>query len=336
MINKIHGFIRPGIYFIFFSLLLGACANPVSPTGGPIDEEPPKIDSTKSTPNLQTNFDQRSFELTFDEWVVLEDVLQQVVVSPLLDFEVTLKKKTVTFTIKEGDSLRANTTYTVNFGEAVKDLTEKNPAEDLRFVFSTGAFLDSLSISGQLIDVETREPVEEAYFMLYDVLTDSVVRTERPYYFGRTNERGEFSIFNIRSGTFKAFALKGTGPSGYIYTNPGAQIGFPDTNIVIAPGRSPQLEILMFKETKALRFLSNATQSFGQIKLVFNEEDPADAPIQIPESLNLDYETETVKDTLKIWYNDLDEQAWRLFSQRDSLTYERYFDSRQESEWYHK
>lgn len=308
-----------GLLFLLLALL-AACANPVAPTGGPIDEQAPRIDSLESTPNYQTNFTRRSFELTFDEWVVLEDATKQVVVSPPLDFEVTLKRRTVTFEIEEGDSLRANTTYTVNFGEAVKDLTEKNPAENLRFVFSTGSFLDSLKVSGRLLNIEDREPVEEAYFMLYDNLADSVVRTERPYYFGRTDKNGFFEINNLRAGTYKAFALKSTGVSSYFYNNVGAQIGFPDSLIVVSDTLEPAVNLNLFVEDKPLRFFNSDASTYGQVKLVFNQEAPADLEITLPDSIDFNFiNTEVDKDTFRLWYDTDNNSNWQFIIRKDTL-----------------
>ncbi len=307
---------------IFFSLLalLAACANPISPTGGPIDEQAPRIDSLQSTPNYQINFAQRSFELTFDEWVVLEDVLKEVVVSPPLDFDVSLKRRTVTFEVKEGDSLRANTTYTVNFGEAVKDLTERNPAENLRFVFSTGSFLDSLSIRGRLLDIEKREPVEGAYFMLYDNLADSVVRSERPYYFGRTDKQGFFEINNLRAGVFKAFALKGAGVTSYFYNNIGDQIGFPDSFLVVDAEQEPEVNLNLFVEEKPLRFFNSNVSTYGQAKLVFNQEAPTDLEIVLPDSINFNFTgTEVDKDTFRLWYDTDSDSNWQFIIRKDTL-----------------
>jgi hypothetical protein len=300
-------------------LYLGSCANPTAPAGGPRDEQPPQIDSTRTTPNFQTNFNQTYFEITFDEWVELEDWREQVVVSPPLDFEVKIKKKTVRFEVREGDSLRANTTYTVNFGEAVIDLTEGNPAENLRFVFSTGDVLDSLSISGQLYDIVSREAIEEAYFMLYDNLSDTVVSTERPYYFGRTDEFGRFTIENLRAGTFKGFALKAGAVSGYLYTNAGEQIGFPDTLIEVRPGSRPVLEIPMFVEARPLRFFNAIAEQYGLSKLLFNQPPPEDLELVLPDSLEFSYfNYESSRDTLLVWYDQPQAQAWSVIVQRDS------------------
>lgn len=316
-------FIKTISYFLsglWLALSLTHCANPISPTGGPRDERAPRIDSVKSTANLQTKFNQNFFELTFDEWVVLKDVREQVIVSPPLDFELTLKKKTVLFEVKEGDSLRANTTYTVNFGEAVQDLTEGNPAEDLRFVFSTGDVLDSLSIEGQLFDIITREPVEDAYFMLYDNVADSVVRTQRPYYFGQTNEEGRFTIQNLRGGTFKGFALVSSGISGYTYNGTGEQIGFPDSFLVVEPGNVLDVRIPMFIEEKELRFFNADSENFGLVKLLFNQPPPDAIELVLPDSVGFDYlQKEVVGDTLLLWYNTDWERPWQMLIKQDTI-----------------
>lgn len=309
----------PAIFLLSFAFWFGACANPTAPTGGPRDEQAPRIDSARSTPNFQTNFTQQFFDLTFDEWVVLEKVREQVVVSPPLDFELSLKRKTVRFAVKEGDSLRANTTYTVNFGEAIQDLTEGNPAENLRFVFSTGDVLDSLSISGQLYDVVTREAIEEAYFMLYDNLSDTVVNTQRPYYFGRTDAFGRFTIENLKAGTFKGFALKAGAVSGYLYTNAGEQIGFPDTLLRISPDEQLELELALFVEEKPLRFFNAITNQYGLSKLLFNQPPPDELEVILPDSLDFSYfNTSTSRDTLLIWYDLPAAANWSLILRRDT------------------
>ena len=297
---------------------LWQCANPLSPTGGPRDETPPVVDTLESTPNKQTNFNQRSFELTFDEWIKLEDAFTQVVVSPPLDFEVSLNRKTVLFEIKEGDTLRANTTYTVNFGEAIQDLNESNPAKNLRFVFSTGDFLDSLSMKGQLVDVVTRKPVEEAYFMLYENTADSVVRTERPYYFGQSDENGFFSIENLKPGNYKGFALKSNGANKYLYSNQGSELGFVDSLIVIQPGNSPDLQVMMFVENKPLRVNGKDAREYGVVKIIFNQNDPRDVEIDIPDGLVSKWTSEIVKDTIKVWYQNPTDTAWQFYVRKDS------------------
>ncbi len=200
--------IRAFLLFMPF-LFIQSCANIVAPTGGAKDEVPPKVIEEKSTPNFQTNFKKQRIALTFDEWIKLEDVFSQVVVSPPLEEQpqVTQDGKKVIFEFGKKEILRENATYTINFGAAVKDLSEGNVAKNLRFVFSTGAIIDSLTVRGRVVDAQTGLPTEGVVLMLYDNFADSVVRKIKPFYFGRTDKNGEAIIDNVREGKFKVFAL---------------------------------------------------------------------------------------------------------------------------------
>ncbi|MEZ4985296.1 MAG: Ig-like domain-containing protein [Saprospiraceae bacterium] len=167
--------------------VLVGCANPMAPVGGPKDEQPPRIDSLRSTPDMQTNFRPQTIELTFDEWLKLDQPNQKVVISPPIQgYVVRLKGKTVIVDLGDKDTLRANVTYVVQFGDAVKDLTEGNAVKDLRYVFSTGPYIDSLTLGGKVVDAYTGEPQSGVLVMLYDNLADSVFRKERPFYFSKT------------------------------------------------------------------------------------------------------------------------------------------------------
>lgn len=305
-----------------WSLLIGValaagCATVTAPEGGPRDETPPQLILAESTPNLQTNFEKQRIELTFDEWVVVEDIFNQIVVSPPLEFrpEVTLKKRTVRFDFDPREELRDSATYTIQFGEAVKDLNEKNPAENLRFVFSTGDFLDSLTVSGNIVDAKTGEPVEDALFMLYDNLADSVVRTERPFYFSKTDKEGNFSIENVRAGTFKGFALKDV-DFNYRYNLANEQIGFPDSLIVVSDSTQP-ISIRMFEETQNLRVAESNVRRYGRVQLTFN---------RAPERVEFSYQNvgqsvlyETDQDTVNVWYDLTTPQRWNLYVQQDTV-----------------
>lgn len=261
-------FVLLGALLILLSLW--QCANPISPTGGPRDEQPPRIDSTRSTPNMQTNFRPKSIELTFDEWVKLEQANQQVVISPPIQgYEVSLKGKTVTVDLGDEDTLRTNVTYVIQFGEAVKDLTESNPAEDLRFVFSTGPYIDSLELSGQVVDAYTAEPIPQALVMLYDNLADSVFRTIKPFYFGRTNEEGQFRISNLRSGQYKLAALEDT-DANYRFNQVAERIAFRADPIIISPDTSFRLNLRLFREELPLQVQEVDSSRWGRLKLTFN------------------------------------------------------------------
>lgn len=299
---------------------LSACANPLAPTGGPRDETPPAVVEEESSPNFQTNFEKQRIELTFDEWVQVSDIFQQVVVSPPLDkpLDISLRRRTVRVDFAEEEVLKENVTYTINFGEAVKDLTERNPAENLRFVFSTGDFLDSLQISGTVVDAITAEPKENIRVMLYENLSDTVVRTERPFYFAKTDKEGKFLIENVKEGTFRGFALEDS-DLNYLFNQTNEAIGFPDTLLQINGDTTLDLTIRLFTEAQPYRIQDVDSTIYGLLKVNFNQNPE-------PSQLDLTYDTigQTViyefdKDTLKVWYDQSDRQNWSLYLQQDTL-----------------
>lgn len=299
--------------------LAGACAS-ISPLqGGAKDETPPQIVPERSTPNMQTRFSQKRIELTFDEWVTLTDVFNQVVISPPLAYrpDITLKGRTVIVALDEREQFRPNATYTINFGAAIKDLTEGNPADELRFVFSTGDFLDSLSVEGVIVDAVSGEPVEKALFMLYDNWADSVVRTESPFYFGRTDKTGRFRIPNVRAGTLKGFALLDA-DLNYRFNQSKEKIGFPDAFIVTSDSSAARnIRIRLFEEARPLRLLDTETTAYGRIKLSYST-----APQRISFSASdttLTLRTEALGDSIRIWYDRPEAGAWLLFAQADTL-----------------
>ncbi|MEM9886799.1 MAG: Ig-like domain-containing protein [Bacteroidota bacterium] len=303
---------------IFSILFLTHCANPGSLSGGPRDEQPPKLDSLESTPNLQTNFELQEIVLTFDEWIKLDNPFTQIVISPPLDPkpEVTLKGKSVFVEFEEGTILRENATYTINFGEAIQDLTEGNPAEDLRFVFSTGDFIDSLEVSGTITDLEEGEGVEDALVMLYDNLADTVVRTELPFYFAKTDKEGKYKIQNVRADTFKVFALKEPIGINYKYDFEEEEIAFPDSFLVVTDTSTNVVDLRIFKEAPDLAIQNIDQSQYGRTLVEFNQE-PYNLTFRYEanfEALFLEYE----KDSLRIWYdlpNPADSSAQFIISQ---------------------
>lgn len=301
-----------GWALLFFS----ACATPSPPQGGPRDETPPQLIEAESTPNYQTNFEKQTIELTFDEWVVLEQVRQEVVISPPLeaDPEIKLKRRTVQLIFPDTISLRENATYTINFGEAVKDLNEKNPADDLRFVFSTGPFIDSLTLSGQVVDAQTGAAVEEVLFMLYENTADSVVRTQWPFYFGKTDETGRFRIENIRAGTYKGFALEDKGIRKYIFED-GERLAFADELIPVRADTNVDLTLQLFAEALPLRINDLDSSRYGLLRLTFNQK-PEDVTIST-EGLNQEPWLYYDRDSLLIWYDQ--SAAWTLYIRQDTL-----------------
>lgn len=190
--------------------LLGSCAKQSSPTGGPRDEKPPVL--LESDPKDQSlNLKPELLKLTFDEFVALENASKGVVVTPRIDkdkVEFTALKNTVS--VKLNQELEDNTTYVFDFQKAVVDLSEKNPAENLRIVFSTGSSIDSLSISGRInfYFPETKEDYKNVLVGLYPIGDTTDVFTAQPYYLGQVDTLGNFKLTNIKNGQYKAYAWR--------------------------------------------------------------------------------------------------------------------------------
>ncbi len=300
-------------YHLSLITLLCSCARQGAPTGGPKDTKPPGIDTLASTPNFSTHFDKKRIELKFDEWVVLSDAATQIVISPPLAKrpEVVLKGKTVVVNFDKNEVLHPNTTYTVNFGTAVKDLHEGNPAKDLRFVFSTGDFIDSLFFTGVVADAFTGDPVENVSVMLYENVADSAVRKERPYYFSRTNKLGQYEFRNLKSGTFRIVAIE-DGDQNLKWDGENERIAFRDSALLVEDLMRGLVNLKLFKNQSKFRLVGQNANRYGLVKLGFN------TPLKTFETQTIAPDglitlTEKTPDSLMLWY-DLPnvDTAWTL------------------------
>ncbi|MGI9160575.1 MAG: Ig-like domain-containing protein [Saprospiraceae bacterium] len=304
---------------LFFAALWSACARPGTPSGGLKDTEPPKIDSTRSTPNFTTRFKQKKIELTFDEWIILKDVGQQLLISPppAKKPDVRIKGKTVVVEFDPQEAFRENTTYTLNFGTAVRDLHEENPAQDLRFVFSTGAVLDSLRLGGIVTDAYSGEPVENVAVALYDPAgSDSLPAKERPYYFARTDKSGQFAIANLRAGRFLCAAFEDG--SQNLRLDPGSErVDFPDSLVGVSEAGTAPLALRLFKNSEKTRLLESRTKTYGQIQLLYNGD--ADT-LKIQSAVSdMRLWTARLADSLVVWYDYPRDTLWNLLAGADTI-----------------
>jgi len=200
--------ISPIIYSLFFISITGitvisnsGCAQIGAPTGGPRDSIPPRLVS--ASPKLNsTNFKGNKITLTFDEYVGLEDVQGNVLVSPLPKINPIVDFKLKTVTVKLKDSLLPNTTYAINFGNAIRDNNEGNPLKNFTYVFSTGNTIDSLQQSGKVIIAETGKADSSLVALLYRNANDSSVRKRKPDYIAKLRGDGSFTFINLSLGTF--------------------------------------------------------------------------------------------------------------------------------------
>jgi hypothetical protein len=220
------------LYYLPVLLFCWSCAQQGSPSGGPRDEDPPVV-LESDPPNYSTRFEARKIEVTFDEYIVLDNVNQELIVSPPMEEQPTVKLRKRTLIIEYVDTLKANTTYTFNFGDAIADLHEGNKLQNFEYVFSTGDILDSMSVRGTLQYAENLEvPDEPISIMLYTDLRDSVPLLDIPLYVGRSNDSGVFSVNNLRPDVYKVFALK-DGNNNFLFDLPTEEIGFLDTSLIV-------------------------------------------------------------------------------------------------------
>ncbi|MBV2247345.1 MAG: Ig-like domain-containing protein [Lentimicrobium sp.] len=214
---------------LIVALTAWSCANPVAPTGGPKDVQPPEVVITTPA-NGSVWFEGTKLAITFNEFVQIKDLNNQMIISPPLREipDVLLRGKTLHLTFKE--ALRPHSTYNIFFGKGIVDLTEGNALKDYTFSFSTGAVLDSLAIEGKVLDAFNLAPVKDTYVMLYDSVYDSVPYLSRPYYLARTGEDGSFRLHNLKQGNYLLFAL-GDKNNNYLFDLPTEPIAFIDSLI---------------------------------------------------------------------------------------------------------
>ena len=221
-------------------LFCWSCAQQGSPSGGPRDEAPPMVLEC-DPPNYSTLFESKQIHITFSEFIVLDNVNQQLIVSPPMEEQPKVKLRKKTLIVEFEETLRINTTYTFNFGDAIKDLHEGNKLQNYEYVFSTGEVLDSMSIRGKLIYAENLEVPDEAVsIQLYSDLRDSVPLLDIPLYVGRSNDSGIFSVNNLRPDLYKVFALK-DGNNNFLFDLPTEEIAFLDTSLIVNADFARQL-----------------------------------------------------------------------------------------------
>ncbi len=223
-------------------LFLTDCAKIGTLSGGPADKVPPV--ALKCVPaNYSVNFHGQKIEITFDEFITLDNINQQLVVSPPLEKRVDVKLKNKTVLINLNSELQDSTTYTLNFGDAIKDLDEGNILRNYEYVFSTGPYLDSLSVYGRVVDAFTLEPPEDPVsILLYEDLSDSAFLKHIPMYVGKTGKDGYFALNNLRADTFHIFALTDLN-SNFRFDLPGEKIAFLDSALHLNAENYSRLKI---------------------------------------------------------------------------------------------
>jgi len=240
------------------------------PEGGPKDEESPKVRET-NPPNFSTGIKGGKVNIYFNEFVQLKDINEKFIVSPPLDRKPTVNLRGESIYVDMGDSLKPNTTYTLDFADGIADNNEGNPLGNFEYVFSTGNALDSLSIQGHALDGFTNLPLEKVQVFAYSNHHDSVALTIVPDYVALTDTAGHFSLRNLKAGTYKLFALV-DGNRDYKYNGPGEIIGFLDTLLTPSAETFQKMDSIT-PDSSALRTYTAFSPADIHINL-FEEENP--------------------------------------------------------------
>lgn len=222
------------IFIIIAAAVMYSCANIGNPSGGPIDKTPPIFMRSNPTPNA-VNVKDRKIEIFFDEIVTLKDPSTKIIVSPAqteMPRMSALGRKVI---VELVDSLLPNTTYTIDFSNSIQDNNEGNAIDNFAFAFSTGSVIDSMRVSGYVLDSRTLEPMQSVVVGLQSNLADSAFHKEKLQRVALTNDRGQFTIRNVSPGNYHIFALKDL-DRDYKFGNPTEDIAFLDSIIVPSIG----------------------------------------------------------------------------------------------------
>ena len=330
-------------YLFVFLLLVNSCARMGSPDGGWYDEDPPRIIGC-SPADQATNVKDRKISIYFNEYIKVEDVTQNVIVSPPQIEMPEIKAAGKKIVVELKDTLKPNITYTVDFSDAITDNNEGNPLGNYTYSFSTGEQIDTFEVLGYVIEASNLEPVQGIQVGLYDDLADSAFRTKPLLRVARTNGDGRFVIKGVAPGEYRVFALKDA-DGDYKFSQKSEVVAFShktyqpsakedirqDTiwrdslhidNIVRVPYihfYPDDVVLLAFQELQTDRYLLKTERKDAEcIKVFFSYGNP-----QLPVIKGLDFdadsafvvETSQKKDTLSYWLRDT------VLINRDTLTF---------------
>ncbi|MEO5681828.1 MAG: Ig-like domain-containing protein [Chitinophagaceae bacterium] len=223
------------IVFTFFAE--GGCANPIAPSGGPRDSLPPLLIAVTPKDSSE-NFNAKRVTFSFSEFVQLDNAHDNLIVSPVPKQEPVVEAKLRTVTIKIKDTLEENTTYSYNFGNAIKDINEGNILKNFTYVFSTGAYIDSLELNGRVQIAQTGVPDSTLIVMLHRSGDDSALIKQKPRFIAKLDSSGSFHFRHLPPGLFYLYALKDEGGQKK-YTSNKQLFAFADKPVTIGATNAP-------------------------------------------------------------------------------------------------
>lgn len=320
------------IQFLFLSILIlsySSCAKKGRPTGGPKDEDAPLF-VTANPPYETVNFDKDEIRIYFNEYIKLKDVAKQLVISPPLNPNnpslITPQGSASKYiNIKILDTLLKNTTYTFDFGSSIEDNNESNKLERFKYVFSTGSYIDSLSLKGSVKNAYSSEEIKNIKLLLYRLdssYTDSIIYKTKPSYVTSTLDTSNYKFTNLKKGKYLLIALKDAA-SNYIFNPKTDEIGFHRDTIILPKDSVVENPISIFKETLPFSFKRAKELKKGQ--LIFSYEGiPTDLKVEVLSNVPEDFKTitsfEKGKDTLNFWHSTIEKDSLIFKLTKDQFT----------------
>ncbi len=332
-ITKSIIFSQPICIIVIFLTLVYSCANQGYPSGGPKDFDPPRV--VKSYPkNGAMNFKGKEIKIEFDEIIKLNDVTNKLVVSPPLKKRPTVTSYAKKLSIKFQEDLQENTTYTLDFADAIQDNNEGNTIPSFVFSFSTGEVVDSFAVLGNVWNAEDLTPVEGTMVMAHKNLADSAFTSDVPVRLAKTDAEGHFAIRNLSPGKYKVYALEDANRN-YMFDQEAEEIAWYDSVVspsmeyvpmpdTIVKGDSIRkdsivfhdalvytpndIKLFMFKEKSTQQYLVSEERSDSN-KMSFNFNLPVKDfdlhPVDYPDDKKWNViEPSVTNDTMQIWITD--------------------------------
>ena len=227
------------IYIFCMACVVVGCARMGQPDGGWFDDDPPEVIGCRPA-DQSTNISSKKISIYFNEYIKLEDATNKVIVSPPQLEIPEIKDAGKRIVVELQDSLKPNTTYTIDFSDAIVDNNEGNPLGNYTYSFSTGDQIDTMEVSGYVLDASNLEPVKGILVGLYDDLADSAFKTKPMIRVSRTDSRGRFVIKGVAHGTYRAYALKDA-DGDFCFNQKSEMIGFNHETYV--PSSKPDVKI---------------------------------------------------------------------------------------------
>jgi hypothetical protein len=215
------------LLFLSLPLFLQNCAQVAQPPGGKKDTIAPKL--VESMPKFrQLNYQGKTVELEFDEYVNSENLQQKITITPQDSNTFIVKTLPLGIRLNFAKPFLPNTTYTIDFSDGIKDITERNIAKNTKVVFSTGPFIDSLSLAGNVVDDESRRPLLGFVVGLFASTDTLPINRKRPQYFARTDSSGNYRIENVKSGLYRVYGFDDK-DLNLVNNTPGERVAFRDS-----------------------------------------------------------------------------------------------------------